>query len=599
MDIYEVLDKIFNKKESEVADYLFKEEDKISLSDQDRLVFDILKNISSFGTNISNSGISFCPKFVGADGYRTFSIEDITDLDYKILRSIDFHKLPLALRALVADVLWTQKEEINAAQIAAEAYWELFQLYYAEDDYRTLNAIRRAVCISLQTKQSSLWLSINKWISNFLKNDAVNADNSFSLRIMEVFAEQKKYDVAPFLPILDCIISSDNDNILKIEKAYQLKTSCLNKLGQKEDARNNNISLADFYFDFAEKIMQKDTHNAIRAERYYNDAITLCRNNGEPERAKQMHKRLLEIQKEIPKNMAVFSWKHDISGLVEYIKENMEGLTLEECVIKLAIMIPFFQQEEVKKEIIEEIRTPHLFQMFGKNIKNAQGQTIFTLRTLDIQNPEKDQKLLEQHMHQRLLQKQQDIGDLFIMNALAYIRERFIVDNSMIEFLVKDNPIIPEGRERIFQSAIGMFLRGEFYEAIHILAPQIENLFRNIAKECNALTVTLEEDGSSKEKTLSSIFDFPELLDCYDNDILFTFKGLLNEQAGANIRNQIAHGIIEDATCSSGCCLYFGVAVIKLLSLTSVYLSDVITNYEKLKEIKPLPKDAVKVIKED
>lgn len=93
-----------------------------------------------------------------------------------------------------------------------------------------------------------------------------------------------------------------------------------------------------------------------------------------------------------------------------------------------------------------------------------------------------------------------------------------------------------------------MILNGQYYEGIHILAPQVENLFRNIAIEVGGLTVTLERDGPSKEKVLSSIFDLPELMDCYDNDILFLFKGLLNEQSGANIRNEIAHGIVSQAS---------------------------------------------------
>ena len=78
---------------------------------------------------------------------------------------------------------------------------------------------------------------------------------------------------------------------------------------------------------------------------------------------------------------------------------------------------------------------------------------------------------------------------------------------------------------------------------MHIMAPQMENLFRNIAKEIGGLTVTLGNDGSSMEKALSSIFSLPEMVECYDNDILFIFKGLLNEQAGANIRNEVAHGV--------------------------------------------------------
>ena len=88
----------------------------------------------------------------------------------------------------------------------------------------------------------------------------------------------------------------------------------------------------------------------------------------------------------------------------------------------------------------------------------------------------------------------------------------------------------------------------------------------------------------------------PELLDCYDNDILFTFRGLLNEQAGANIRNEIAHGIISEYACSTGVCLYFGVAVIKLLSLTSVSCYQILKNSKKLKHFEVPKKDALKVI---
>ena len=48
-----------------------------------------------------------------------------------------------------------------------------------------------------------------------------------------------------------------------------------------------------------------------------------------------------------------------------------------------------------------------------------------------------------------------------------------------------------------------MILCGQYYEGIHILAPQVENLFRCIAKKVGGLTVTLESDGSSKEIVLS------------------------------------------------------------------------------------------------
>lgn len=597
VNIYELLNRIIVNKRYSLSPNLFIEADRTELSEEERSIFDLLKNIVSLGTKIHNDGIEFHPMFVMADGSRTFSIEDISEDDYLILHSLKLEKMPLILRALIADILWTNKKEFNAAKIAANAYWELFTFWYRDDDnVGTIDIIRRAVCISAQTKQTLLFEKIQGWFVDFLEKKAANNDGFFALRVMELFFGQKNFDVSIFLPVLDDLIDGNSDNIAKVEQAYRLKTECLFKLKRKEDAIKNNNLLADYYLEFAEKIFKKDIQGALRAVNFYQKGIMLYRNNGESDKADAAHKRLVEIQKEIPKIMVPFSVELDIKGVIDNLKANMEGLSFEECVIRLTQMFVFEKQEDIKKRVIEEFKDNPISHLFGKSLINAQGQTVLALHPLDIHDPEKDPKLMELHMYQNALEKQKVAGDIWVKNALIIIRDKFVIDKSMVEFLVKDNPIIPDGRERIFQSGLYMFLNGDYYEALHILAPQVENLFRNIAREVGGLTVTLEKDGSSMEKVLSSILSLPELVDCYDNDILFTFRGLLNEQAGANIRNEIAHGIISEYACSTGVCLYFGVAVIKLLSLTSASCYQILKNSEKLKHFEMPRKDALKVI---
>ena len=597
VNIYELLNRIIENKRYSLSPNLFIEADRTELSEEERSIFDLLKNIVSLGTKIHNDGIEFHPMFVMADGSRTFSIEDISEDDYLILHSLKLEKMPLILRALIADILWTNKKEFNAAKIAANAYWELFMLWYTdEDNVGTIDMIRRAVCISVQTKQTTLYNEIQEWFNEFIDTKAASAEGFFSLRIMELFFKQKNFDVSIILKVLDDLIDGNSDNIAKVEQAYKLKTECLFKLKRKEDAIKNNNLLADYYLEFAEKIFKKDIQGALRAVNFYQKGIMLYRNNGESDKADAAHKRLVEIQKEIPKIMVPFSVELDIKGVIDNLKANMEGLSFEECVIRLTQMFVFEKQEDIKKRVIEEFKDNPISHLFGKSLINAQGQTVLALHPLDIHDPEKDPKLMELHMYQNALEKQKVAGDIWVKNALIIIRDKFVIDKSMVEFLVKDNPIIPDGRERIFQSGLYMFLNGDYYEALHILAPQVENLFRNIAREVGGLTVTLEKDGSSMEKVLSSILSLPELVDCYDNDILFTFRGLLNEQAGANIRNEIAHGIISEYACSTGVCLYFGVAVIKLLSLTSASCYQILKNSEKLKHFEMPRKDALKVI---
>ena len=119
------------------------------------------------------------------------------------------------------------------------------------------------------------------------------------------------------------------------------------------------------------------------------------------------------------------------------------------------------------------------------------------------------------------------------------------------------------------------------YIALHILAPQIENLFRQIAKDAGANISTFKDDDTSEEKVLSRVFELEELVDCYDNDILFLFRGMMNEKTGANIRNEIAHGLMGKRKSESGISYFFFSWVIKLLSLTSMKFYELRSELEK------------------
>ena len=57
---------------------------------------------------------------------------------------------------------------VSYTHLAADAYWQLFKLWYKdEDNIGTLDMIRRAVCISAQTKQTTLYNEIQEWFKEF------------------------------------------------------------------------------------------------------------------------------------------------------------------------------------------------------------------------------------------------------------------------------------------------------------------------------------------------------------------------------------------------------------------------------------------------
>ncbi len=492
--------------------------------------------------------------------------------------------MPLGLTALLSDILWTQKRDYKASQIAAQSYFELFKTAFSKKEYHeSLNHLRRAVCISTQTNSKSIYAQLYTWFCNFITNDAMNIDLFISIRIMELFFENKNTDVSLIIPVIDNIISLNGKDVLLVEQAYKLKAQCFYRLKKDQDAIQTNVSLAKYYFEYAEKLVSSNGLEALRADAFYKKAVNTYRNNGESEKAETVHRRLVEVQKTIPQSMHTLFLTFDTHKAIDNITNNMAGLTFEECIVRLTQYIGFESYEDLKKRTIKEHKQDITKSLFATGLLNAEGQTIIKIAPLDDTNPESDMELLKLHMFQNALRVQRIIGDIWVRNCIHYIRSAFEIRDDMLDFLTSNNCIIPEGRSKIFRNALGLFLRGEYYEALHILAPQMENLFRYIAKESGSLTTTLEDKGIQKVYLLKSVFALPELLDSYDNDILFAFRGLLNEQASANIRNKIAHGIIEEIESASGECLFFGALVIKLLSLTSHTCNEILATSERIK----------------
>ena len=110
-------------------------------------------------------------------------------------------------------------------------------------------------------------------------------------------------------------------------------------------------------------------------------------------------------------------------------------------------------------------------------------------------------------------------------------------------------------------------LIGDLYSSMHILAPQTENLFRYIrAKLGGNNTHYNYESGIQKAYSLQRIFTHGDLLEKkIGRDVLFTFNGLMQQDSGSNIRNNIAHGLWNETECESMAGLYFVLILMKFI----------------------------------
>ena len=117
--------------------------------------------------------------------------------------------------------------------------------------------------------------------------------------------------------------------------------------------------------------------------------------------------------------------------------------------------------------------------------------------------------------------------------------------------LARQSPIVPIGRELLFGKALFAGYDRDFITALHILVPQIEHMVRFHLKQAGMKTTTLREDGTETENSLRPLMGLPETETIFGENLSFEIKALFCGPYGPNLRNDLAHGLLDDRACYS------------------------------------------------
>ena len=133
-----------------------------------------------------------------------------------------------------------------------------------------------------------------------------------------------------------------------------------------------------------------------------------------------------------------------------------------------------------------------------------------------------------------------------ILPALEVLNLEHRLTTSDLVSLARRSSIVPINREFLFGKALAHGFNMDFVTSIHLLAPQIEHMVRFHLKVAGVVTTHLDKDGIEFEKSLSTLMDIPETRKIFGEDLEYEIKALFCDQIGPNLRNNIAHGLLND-----------------------------------------------------
>ncbi|MHC5737238.1 DUF4209 domain-containing protein, partial [Nostoc sp.] len=147
--------------------------------------------------------------------------------------------------------------------------------------------------------------------------------------------------------------------------------------------------------------------------------------------------------------------------------------------------------------------------------------------------------------------------------------------------IVSNSPFVPSEREYLFAKGLYAGLTGDFFTSTHILIPQIENSMRYLLWRQNIITSKFDDNGIQNEYDLNKILYLPEIASIFDENTLFDLRGLLIEHSGSNLRNRMAHGLINDNEFNSPIMSYLWWMTLRLCCLP------ILIHHQQIEESNP------------
>ena len=547
-------------------------------------VLKLLAQISSMMMHPKNKEDPFGPFMQMVDGSRSTIIEDFTDEDFRFFRETVESIEDFRIRARVADVLWFSgkpTKEIKMAYLAIESY-----LQYPLDQDSMLRdgseAWMRAIFLAK---------SIGKAGSEYLEKI-----ESSLLEAFEIIEQNGTY---LHFRLSELLLDIVEDNTIRLKMAEAIEGAA-NELFEKgkwrisrelyEDAIRWYIKnggklekiyelydlIANTWAEEAELHMQ--SNNAMGAGVFFQNAIDSLRSIPRGEyrerldadtKLKEFHIRMTEANKRSIGHMKLIQTEPiDISPIIEASQNHVKDKPYPLVLGYLAHVTKPPAKKELRKSA-RKTMSKSIFRMLASSVTlSSDGRAIAKAPSVNPGDPNDPARLEamdeELHMHFSIWIGMNVQGS--ILPALGVITHEHTITEESLFDLCKKSALVPVGRERFWAKGLYFGFQKDFMTAIHLLSPQLEHFVRLALKEHVVKTTTLDSKGIETENGLSTLLDKPESKEIFDEDFLMEMKMLLSSARGPNLRNVIAHGLIEDEEANSQYAIYFWWRMLRMMT---------------------------------
>ena len=513
----------------------------------------------------------FKPMFVGPKG-RSLLPEDLSKEQVYFLGGLIDVVDDVFVKARLGELLWLVEKPKNQkrAVVSVDSYLEMPMS--PESWIWVKECWIRAVVLARSLRDSDrVDLIKNKLVNAIFTNNIDEA--GFITSVAHVLRDNRlgadrRVEVAERLESIAKVAVDERSKRDALEEAAEWF-----RLEKIDDRAAVCISrVADSYVDEAEERYGAE-EGAVVANAMMEKAIQKYRSIpstqrdrlGVAEKINRLRKRQQEIGASVIEGMNEVSMSFDVTEFVEGVRKAVGMKEVLHAFLVFVARKCFNGVEDVRDRAISLMKAYPIRWLFPGRYQSMDGRLVATHPP--VQSYEMGDKAVERAAAEQFARDIDFHAQAFIVPALMVIRNEHWLAVEDFAGLARESPIVPVGREEMWAIGLHAGYEGDFVVALHVLVPQIEHMVRVHLKEAGVLTSTVDKGNIATENGLSTLVQCPEAVGVFGEDLLFEIKYLLCSPLYANLRNDIAHGLLSCEACHSTAAIYCWWLALRLVFL--------------------------------
>lgn len=503
-------------------------------------VLGLLSEVCTYGLHPDNGRQPYGPRMSG-QGWRTASIEDLNDAQLTFLDEIYATIAIPELRARVSDVLFVRRRHHKYGLCAIDSYLESASALMTPDDWVEASfRLERALVMTLSVR------SERDRVANRIV-DAITGrrvdSGYFTAKMMEALLDQRVGEAAVMAPLAEdaakaAAAARDWD---RAREYYGLLSQWRRRAGDSTGDEEARRCAANCYVEQATDAGSRSLEGA-----YLERAIQSLRGlGGTQAEVAKLHERLVAAEREALDELKERSAPVNLGTNPERARAHVAGQTTQQAIMRTSLLWRPEPVDKIRERTLAQAHA-HVFLSVAPRVRiNRQGKAVAKRGALLSGSDEERELALRQMMFETAQQQRDFITASTLHPARTQVAEEHYISYRDLMPFTQASVFVPPGREEPFAVGLAAGFNGDFATALHMLMPQFENAIRNVLVQNGTITSKIDEDGVQDERDLGWLLTCGDVEAVFGEDLVFDMRGLLIERFGSNLRNVMAHGLIE------------------------------------------------------